>query len=308
MTTARIDFRAVKEHASFAEILHRYSVTLSGSGAQRMVRCPFHDDHEPSCSVHLEEKVFHCFSCLAQGDILDFVAKIENVSLRDAAAIIAEWCGVPVLGETRTPKPRLPPRKQDVDNAPLGFTLRLNPEHPYLKQRGVSPETVRTFGLGFCDRGIMRGRICIPIHDAVGSLVAYTGRWAEAELPDGEPRYKFPAGFKKNLILYNFNRVTDAEHIVIVEGYWSVFRLHALGLSSVALMGSSLSDAQEALLKKSRARYVTLLLDGDQAGHSAIAELLPRLAENFFVRAPILPEGAEPDTVSDEILTSALDW
>jgi hypothetical protein len=56
---------------------------------------------------------------------------------------------------------------------------------------------------------------------------------------------------------------------VLVEGYWSVFRLHALGVLVVGLMGWSVAPEHFALLRERGTRYVTLLLDGDDAGRKA---------------------------------------
>jgi hypothetical protein len=67
--------------------------------------------------------------------------------------------------------------------------LKLDPEHPYLAERGISRDLVERFGLGFCEKGIMAGRICIPIHNIDGQTVAYAGRWVgrPEELPEGAP-------------------------------------------------------------------------------------------------------------------------
>ena len=170
----------------------------------------------------------------------------------------------------------------------------------------MSEGAISKFGLGSCDRGIMKGRICIPIHDAKGMLVAYAGRWPGSCPPPDEPRYRLPRGFKKRLALFNFHRVLEATRLVIVEGYWSVFRLDALGIASVALMGRSLSEEQEEIIGRSRADHVTLLLDGDEPGRAATAEILPRLARHLFVRAPVLPDGAEPDTMDEDALMAAM--
>ena len=66
-----------------------------------------------------------------------------------------------------------------------------------------------TFGLGFCTKGIMAGRVRIPIHDWQGRLVAYAGRWVGPieDLPEGEGKYELPAGFHKELELFNIHRV-----------------------------------------------------------------------------------------------------
>jgi DNA primase len=175
-----------------------------------------------------------------------------------------------------------------------------------MAERGVGPELAAAFGLGYCSGGTMRGRICIPIHDHRGALVAYAGRCANDELPRDVPKYVLSRRFPKRRVLFGLHRVAGAEQVVLVEGYWSVFRLHALKIPAIALMGRTLSPEQETLLTKSRIRMLTLLLDGDAPGREATDELLPRLAKAFFVRVVSLPDGAEPDTVPEQFLIEVL--
>ena len=195
-------------------------------------------------------------------------------------------------------------------NPPLTFRLNLDPTHPYLAEREVSPETAEAFGLGSCSRGMMKGRICIPIHNERGELVAYAGRWpVDSGWPRGEDKYKLPPGFRKSLVLFNLDRVVQGprpEELVLVEGFFSVVRLHALGVPAVALMGSSLSAEQAALLA-AHAWRVTVLMDGDAAGRAARADIVPRLAERLYVWAPLLPEGTSPDTLDNDALLRVTD-
>lgn len=323
-----IDFAYVKEHASFEPVLSHYSVKLVGKGTQRSVLCPFHRERSPSCKIELERKIFHCFGCGEKGNLLEFVAKLEDADLRTAAEKTAAICGIDLApprqseqkqtrsrGRTkaastrpskttrRAPAPRAEPAKPDEPvNPPLTFTLKLDPEHPYLKARGLSAAQVEKFGLGYCSRGLMAGRICVPIHDATGALVAYAGRWAEDEPPDGTERYLLPPKFEKSRVLFNLHRLGDVRHVVLVEGYWSVFRLHALGIPAVSLMGWSISEAQIALLRERGTEFVTALLDGDEAGTRARERIVPSLAGSFFVRAPVLPDGEKPDTLAEPLL------
>ena len=152
---------------------------------------------------------------------------------------------------------------------------------------------------------MMKDRICIPIHNERGELVAYAGRWpGDASWPAGEDKYKLPPGFRKSLVLFNLERVAQGqrpEELVLVEGFFSVVRLHALGVPAIALMGSALSDEQAALLAAHASR-VTVLMDGDAAGRAARADIVPRLAERLYVHAPLLPEGTSPDTVDADAL------
>ena len=92
MTARRLYLARVKEEASFEQILDRYGVKSRGAGAKRMACCPFHPDKRPSCSIHLERKVFYCFGCGAKGSVLDFVAKIESISIPEATERIEHIC------------------------------------------------------------------------------------------------------------------------------------------------------------------------------------------------------------------------
>ncbi len=172
-----------------------------------------------------------------------------------------------------------------------------------MNERALDPETIKIFGLGYCSRGVMKGRIAIPIHDAGGALVAYAGRWP-GEPPEGEPKYKLPEGLKKSLVIFNLNRVLASRNdalgpvllpVILVEGYWSVFRLHQLGYpNTVALMGKDLSLAQERLLAEHMERVI-VMMDGDAPGRAAQADIVSRLASRLYVRAVDLPEGDQPD-------------
>jgi DNA primase len=305
MSRASIDYAAVRDQACFEMLLSRYGLEPHGQGTDRMIRCPFHDDRSPSCSINLEKKVFHCFACGETGTILDFVARMESCSLPEAVQRLGEQGAL--SGSVTAPAGRARVRSEGCyPNQPLTFNLPLDPHHPYLTERGICQASVEKFGLGYCDSGIMKRRICIPLHDEGGRLIAYAGRWPGLNPPKGQPRYKFPRGFRKRLVLFNYHRIFEAKHLVIVEGFWSVFALDALGIAAVALMGCGLSKEQETLVQRSLADHVTLLLDGDEAGRGATPDILSRLARYHFVHAPDLPDGADPDTMDTETLVKMI--
>lgn len=150
-------------------------------------------------------------------------------------------------------------------NRPLEFSLRwIDCSHSYLAERGINPEIARHFGVG-CNRGkrSMAGRIVFPIHDENGLLVAHAGR----SIDQTEPRYRFPARFRKSPVLFDLHRaVVAAKSVIVVEGFFDCLRAHEAGLPCVvSLMGCSLSLRQEELLCE-RFQDVTLFLDGDSAG------------------------------------------
>lgn len=305
MPSPWIDFAGIREQARFEIILQHYGMKATGSGHQRMILCPFHDETTPSCSIHFARKIFHCFGCGAKGTIVDFVAKTENLDLRSAALKIEQICGrtrVP-LGEKTNLKVDQCENTKNIRPVPA---LNLDREHPYLKHRGLGKETVEIFGLGYCSHGVMRGRICIPIHDESGRLVAYAGRWANDLVPQNRLRYVLPRRFPKREVLFNLHRLPPTDHIVIVEGFWSVFRLHMLGLPVVSLMGRSISQEQIALLQARAVQMLSILMDGDEPGYLARDQLAASLTRYFCVRAPPLRPGTKPDGIPEaELLALA---
>ena len=340
----RVDFADLRERADFRAALVHYQIDLQGSGDQLRAHCPFHDDARPSFSVNTAKQVFNCHSpnCVAHegGDIIDFVQLIETqrtapITLRQAGIRLAEICGLK-LDEKATPPrqdgqgrrqkrkrtrssspaadatpgaPEAPQTADPVCNEPLKFTLTLDATHPYLTARGLSPALIEAFGLGFyAGERTMVGRVCIPIHNAAGELVAYAGRWVGSDetLPEGEEKYKLPKGFVKTLELFNLHRVKHCRHLVVVEGFFGAIRLHGLRVPSVALMGSHMADTQIALLREHcpALRLVSVMLD--HGAGKAAEGIAARLAWHWPVRLLALPEGMQPDTIPEHDLLALL--
>jgi DNA primase len=185
----------------------------------------------------------------------------------------------------------------------------LDTAHPYLTERGFTPETIAHFGAGYHGgKGIMHGRVVIPIHQVDGTLIGYAGRWPGNEPPEGEGKYKLPPGFHKSLELFNIHRAKECarEHgLVLVEGYFDVLRLYQLGIChAVALMGSSLSEAQEKLILDAVGPHgrLTLLFDGDTSSRTITEDALERLSRNAHVKAIYLADSVQPDQLTKEEL------
>jgi 5S rRNA maturation endonuclease (ribonuclease M5) len=266
------------------------------------------------------------------GNLLDLVRVMEGIdepnSARKAALLIQEWFGLASPRTSRTPgetrahaTPRAPaPRPEQPapavattpdapqHNTPLPFAFRhLDINHAYLKERGFLPETIAFFEAGYHGgKGIMKGRIVVPIHNVDGELVAYAGRWPGSEPPESEGKYKLPPGFRKSLEIFGLHRAkacARAHGLVVVEGYFDVMRLYQSGIChAVAIMGSTLSEAQERLIVDTVGPQgrVTLCFDGDQSGQTATQDALERLSQHIFVRVVKLDEGIQPDDLQPE--------
>jgi DNA primase len=308
-----VSFAEVRAAVSMRLVLEDYGVLekLRRSGREQYRgRCPIHQgEGRDAFHAHLGKNVFHCFACGTGGNVLDLVAELEQCSVREAALrlqrryVAGGWAPVPRQSEPREGK--LVTEKRE-GNPVLPFSLRgLVADHPYVANRGLSPETASQFQIGYhAGTGIMTGRLAIPIHDQHGRLVAYCGRSVAAE----PPRYKFPAGFRKSAVLFNYHRAaagTD-RRVVVVEGFFDCMRVHQAGFfSAVALMGAALSQQQADLLV-GRFAEIVLMLDGDPAGQAGARTAAASLAARCSVRQVTLAPGRQPDQMSDEEIRQVL--
>lgn len=289
-----VDFKAVKAAITMEQILIHYGFLdkFKRSGENLSGPCPIHRGENPTqFRVSTTKNIWNCFSkCKRGGNTLDFIARMEDVSIHAAALKAIKWFGLdpdamqgssekdeegkeetPNAQRAPTPKPvtkekvaapkpaakQEPPKPEDngASNKPLHFRLdKLERNHAYLTTtRGLNLETIVDFGAGFCAKGMMADRIAIPIHNPQGEVVAYAGRFPGEPTAD-VPKYKLPPGFKKTLELFNIDRAIKEpkdKPLVIVEGFFDCMKLHQNGWKKVvALMGSTLSAEQEEIIRK----------------------------------------------------------
>lgn len=335
-----VSFDEIKRTVSLEMVIHHYGIALRSVGPNTLRgKCPLpsHSSKESteSFTATLTKGIGGAWACQSKscirargrigGNVLDFVSAMEKCSVRDAAIKLQMWFLVPMAGNGsgpdraephaktfagKEPKTDLVSRKDNDEgegsdsNKPLSFTLQhIDHSHPYLTERGVSVETAEEFGVGFFPgKGSMHDRIVIPIHNLKSELVAYAGR----SIDGSEPRYKFPAGFHKSLELYNLHRVKEEVSVVLVEGLFDCMKVTQAGFPCVALMGSTMSEAQEELIRQHFA-HVIVMLDGDEAGRNAADKISDRLRRILFqVDVVSLADGVQPDTMRESELREVL--
>jgi DNA primase len=338
MERPKLPFAQIKREVSVADVARRYGFELKpnddGKWLHGECRLPSHDSKKSKTSFAVNVAgnywVCHSDSCKANrdgkngGDVITLVHWLENCDYYDAAKKLAEDFHVgngyaaskngngqkPSTDAARLPEPE--PKKAEAPpvNAPLKFQggfKDLDHAHEYLKKRGIKPETAQAFGVGFYGgkSTVIKDpyRIVIPIHNKSGELVAYVGRSLDPELKD---KYHFPSGFHKMQELFNLHRVGEqADTVLLIEGFFGTLKIAQAGFPNVvALMGRTLSEAQENLL--ARFSRIVLMLDPDGPGREAQAALAPRLAERHFVRSLSLPDGRQPDSLSSKELQNLL--
>ena len=107
-TTGTIDVAAVRARHRIEDVVAASGVELRPTGKSLMGCCPLHEDHTASLSVGGIPDRFHCFGCGASGDVIEYVARLRNLTFRDAVAYLENDHDLGMPSAPRAPAPRLP--------------------------------------------------------------------------------------------------------------------------------------------------------------------------------------------------------
>ena len=150
----------VREKNDIVDVISSY-VSLKKRGSNYVGLCPFHNEKSPSFSVSRDKQMYYCFGCGQGGNVYTFLMEYNRLSFVEALQNLAQRAGV-----------ELPEREQTAEErqqADARVTLRdMNKEAAvyfhyllkskrgtqalsYLKNRGLSDETINHFGLGYAD-------------------------------------------------------------------------------------------------------------------------------------------------------------
>jgi len=289
-------------------------VKLQRAGREWKGCCPFHNEKTPSFYVNDEKAFYHCFGCGAHGDVIRFLCEAEGRTFPEAVEQLAGEAGLPMPRETQASRAQQERLKGLVDvmaAAQAWFAEQLHgiagaEARQYLQRRGLLPETVRRFGLGFApdkrdalktallakgaseallvEAGLLiaveerasydrfRNRLMFPIRDGRGRIIAFGGRI----LGEGQPKYLNSPDtplFDKGRTLYNLDLAAPPARktgsLFVVEGYMDVITLAQAGLdAAVAPLGTALTEEHLRRLWRITPEPI-LCFDGDSAGQRA---------------------------------------
>jgi DNA primase len=221
-------FTQVRDACDIVEIISEH-IALRRAGREFKGLCPFHEDRRPSMSVVPHKQIFHCFVCGTGGDVFKFVQLYHKMSPGESLRYLAQKKGItlPELQGSKGPKSDFSLREkiaQANERACTFFENSLKSESgkaglAYLKQRGLTDETIARFRLGFSPgwdamvtsfiRGggdtqilvpaglakaradgtlynVFRDRVIFPIADTTRRIIAFGGRILEEKRdPEG---------------------------------------------------------------------------------------------------------------------------
>ncbi len=328
----------IRDEIAIEEVIRQF-VPLVPSGRSFKARCPFHTEKTPSFHAIPDKQIFYCFGCQKGGDVFRFLMDKEGMSFPEAV----EWCASRIgldlsryAAEDDHAGSRTPLFEANAWAADW-FAEQLAgdegaPARRYARQRGLRPETIQEFELGYAPsdpsllskaaagKGIraetllqvsllsrkenrapfayFRSRLIFPIRGVASKIHGFGGRI----LGPGEPKYlntPETSIFQKRSILYGLpqarSKIVRTRKAILVEGYLDVLMLHQGGWSqTVATCGTSFTKEQAHVLRR-YAETVYLLFDGDTAGRKAAFKAADTaLAAGLDVRIVRLPEGRDP--------------
>lgn len=307
----------IKQRIDLVDVVSQ-TVKLKRTGKNYIGFCPFHSNtRTPAFVVFPDSQSWRCFGqCNEGGDLFGFVMKRDNLDFQEALKQLADKAGVTLKPQTQADKKHDQERDTliDIMEAAVAFyrnqMLETTPGKKaldYLYKRGLTDETIKTWGLGYApdswsllldhllakgytrdlilqagmlsqgDDGRVydrfRDRLMFPIRGIFGKMAGFGGRVLN---PDDVPKYlNSPATdlFDKGRLLYGLDQARATmraeSQAVIVEGYMDVIGLHQAGFTNaVSPMGTALTEAQFHLVKKMTSNII-LALDPDAAGQKA---------------------------------------
>ncbi|MDO8513018.1 MAG: DNA primase [bacterium] len=319
----------IRRRIEIVDLISHY-VTLKKAGANYKALCPFHEERTGSFMVSPEKQIYKCFGCNEGGDIFTFIMKMEGLSFPEAIKFLADRSGVKLALTSYNPQEHASKDDKNQllalnDLAAKYFQMILT-NHPsgskakeYLYKRCITDESIKKFRLGYApsnraladfltkkgysvqaisaagspDRFV--NRIMFPICDAMGNVIAFTGR----EFPDGSgPKYLNTAEtslYHKSRAIYGLNHAKIAlrqnQSVIFVEGQMDVVSSHQAGIqNTVASSGTALTLDHLKIMYRYAQRFI-LAFDNDEAGQKATEKVIDMaLTENYITDVIVFPE------------------
>ena len=316
-----VDLPALKRRHPLGDVVEASGVQLSGHGRVRQGVCPFHEETEGSFTVYADSERWFCFGCGEGGDVLDYLRRLEGLSLPEVIRRLNGGAGSDTSAAVVRPGPVTPPRRTTVPPPPdptlltaatrfYAGQLRHSPEaQAYLRSRGISPRTAARLGLGYAPGGGLRthlievgfapervrrsglfiaegerfsGMVVVPDLTASGRVRWFAGRAVE---PERSPRFQALPGPKPVL---GTGRLGPAPPwAVLAEGLFDWLALAQWGVPACAALGTQGAERIAAALRG--CSRVFLAFDADDAGRSAAERFTQLLGRRAAVVA--LPRG-----------------
>ena len=298
MTYSTREINELKSDPSLWQMVAARVPSLEQIGREWKGICPFHSEHTPSFTVRTEDGIllFHCFGCQKNGNLIQFVQFVDNISFNEAVEKVATFIGwkrgknnveqtfsslKEEKSNTTLPLSKLQPARDALANSEIG--------RGWLASRGLSLEIADKFNLGFVQSAaavnphhewVNDGWILFPTieGDTINSLKYRSVRGKKTE--SGEPGFLRKSGMATGL--FNLQAVTPFDDVLVVEGEPDALVCAQAGFTAVSLPSASYTLKPEEKDRLIAANRVFLAGDMDNTGQQAMTKLWTELRERTY--------------------------
>lgn len=269
---------------------------LHSDGTYRCA-CPIHNGDNPtSFTIFPQENTFHCFSCGAHGNIINFVMERDSVCFDTAVKTLCDDFGV----EIDDPKYK---EQLDITQRNARWAVGMQRQLPriidYLHKRGLTDESIKTFGLGYSEK---LQALSIPMYDTWGRCVAFLYRYFD-QMPKYKNSKNIDGLFVKGKFLYGLPQaqryLRKTKTLMLCEGAMDAISAIQQENCCVAYCGISVGKAHIEQIKeviKPIGAKVVLCPDNDgKAGKFVLRarDLFMKQAPDTVVKVAVIPDGAK---------------
>lgn len=286
-----VDFEAVRREYPLEDVVSK-AVQLRKAGGNKVAVCPFHPDKNPSF-VLFKDQTYHCFGCGAHGDVIDFVAGTQHLSIADSIRFLTGG-QAPRIDDAdrerrhREAKHREAQIRKQQENATLEARARwaralpINGEgNPYLERKNVAPYGTRCEG----------DNLLVPIYDEDGLIMS-----VQSIPPEAGGRKLFHGGAPVTGGTLTLGDASEGP-IVIVEGFATGATVQAATGLLVIVGFSKGALKRTAEIAADRHPGRTIVIGADVNGLEAADEAAK--AVDGIVIAPDL-QGADGSDFNDQ--------
>lgn len=339
--------KQVKDASDIVEVIGE-RIELKRSGVNFKGLCPFHSEKSPSFFVNEQLQRYRCFGCGESGDVFNFLEKYEGMSFYESLKYLADRAGIELKDFKATPQDEQRERLLEILDLTKEYYHYLlithaagEPARVYLKQRGITHDSIKLFQMGFALPGwdgliqylhqkkkysladleaaglIIKGRnnryydrfrerVMFPLTNARGQIVGFSGRTLQSDVKEAKyinsPETML---YHKSELLFGYShlyqQIRQAQEVIVAEGELDVISSAQAHVDNIVAIKGSALTREQLQLLRRTVKKVLLSLDMDSAGREATKRAII-LAREFEMELRVLKLPAGKDP--DELARS----
>lgn len=325
--------KQIKEATNIVDIIAE-RLSLQRAGSNLKANCPFHSEKTPSFFINEQIQRYRCFGCSETGDVFNFLQKYEGMSFLESLKYLADRVGIELSDYKPTAEDDRRERLLAILELSKSFFHFLLTEHKsgsiardYLKNRGITQESIKIFQIGFVPDGWdhllkylhqkkkyslddiqkagmiiktknqrfydrFRGRIIFPLTNHRGQVVGFSGRVLDQNVKSAKyinsPETEL---YHKSELLFGYSQlyqeIRKSEEVIVAEGEMDVISSAQAHVNNIVAIKGAALTDEQLKLLNRTVNKVLLSLDMDQAGIEATKRAI-ELAKKYELELRVI--------------------